>query len=207
MIVIGDDGAGIATTRLIAAAASLDPVGRALLNLWIRRGLSDAQLAHLAGLTPGAVTNRKLDIVEHLSTALGLPPYEIVAALGRITRSPRPSSPAPLAPVPLPPAPQPRAPQPPPLASVPLPPAPQPRAPQPPAGPSQAPADPIVLPPLPELRLRRGARSLAGSFGWIEVSLPPPGDAENGSHAENGSRSALRALNPAAMKGGRAAQS
>jgi hypothetical protein len=145
MTPLRDGGARVATVRLIGAAASLDPAGRALLDLSMHRGLSDAEIAQLAGLSLAAVTNRKLDVVEHLSSELGLPPYEIVAALGTISRSRQPREPVPAAP-------EIRY-----EASV-------------------EPGDPIVLPPLPRLRLRRGE--------WV-----------------------LRALNPAAMTGGRATQS
>lgn len=78
----------VATARLIEAAATLDPASRALLNMWLHRALPDAELARMAGLEPAAVTARKLDIIEHLSEQLRLPPYEIVAALGTITREP-----------------------------------------------------------------------------------------------------------------------
>ncbi len=71
----------VASRRLIHAAAALPPVDRALLNLWVNRGLSDSELARMAGLRAEIVAKRRTAIVEALSAELGLPPAEIEAAL------------------------------------------------------------------------------------------------------------------------------
>ena len=42
---------GLATRRLIDAAARLDPADRALLNLWVNRGLDNERLTGLTGPT------------------------------------------------------------------------------------------------------------------------------------------------------------
>lgn len=92
------------TQRLIDAAASLDPVARALLNLWMHSGFSDSTLAEMARVDEATIAARKLDIVEHLSDALGLPPHEVLAALRAIAPGllppavPRSRPPAPPAP-------------------------------------------------------------------------------------------------------------
>ncbi len=169
----------VATTRLIEAAATLSAADRALLNMWLHRGLPDDALARMAGLDRGTVTARKLDIVDHLSATLGLPPYEVIAALNAITggRTADLAVPAgaPLRPVPAEPE---RVPAEPPsvpadrgpvATAVPAPPPvllsqrrpPRPPAPRaaspvpvmPPAAP--APRRRATLPPLPVVRLRR----------------------------------------------------
>lgn len=71
----------LATRRLIHATAALPPVDRALLNLWVNRGLEDRQLARMAGLSVAVVAKRRAGIVDALSIELGLPPTEIEAAL------------------------------------------------------------------------------------------------------------------------------
>jgi hypothetical protein len=74
----------LATRRLIDAASTLDPAERALLNIWVNRGLGDARLAQLAGLSAEALDARRARIVERLGSELGLPPAEIRAALAEI---------------------------------------------------------------------------------------------------------------------------
>jgi hypothetical protein len=74
----------LATRRLIDAASSLPEAERALLNLWINRGLDDHALAAMTRITTDAVAARRNGIVEHLSEALGLPPAEIHEALTEI---------------------------------------------------------------------------------------------------------------------------
>ncbi len=131
---------------MIQAAAGLDPANRALLNLWMARGLPDSELAALAGVEPGAITSRKLDIVEALSTRLDVPPYAIVAGLSSaraLRTSPRPRTPA------RPPA--------------------RPRVARPvrrqphrvPRLPALAPGD--ALPPVPAVRFRSGLKPLAAT--------------------------------------------
>jgi hypothetical protein len=74
----------LATRRLIDAAAKLHPAERALLNLWVNRGLDDARLAQLTGLSPEALQTRRALIVERLSEELGLPPTDVDDALRKI---------------------------------------------------------------------------------------------------------------------------
>jgi hypothetical protein len=72
---------GVAKTRLIDAAATLDPADRALLDLWVNRGLDDAALAGLSRLSVGAITARRHTLVERLSTDLELSPEHVNDAL------------------------------------------------------------------------------------------------------------------------------
>jgi hypothetical protein len=71
----------LATRRLIDATASLPAAERALLNLWVNRGLDDRALAAMTGMTSEAIEMRRARIVESLSAELGLPPDQIQAAL------------------------------------------------------------------------------------------------------------------------------
>jgi hypothetical protein len=77
----------LATRRLIDAAAKLHPAERALLNLWVNRGLDDGRLAQLTGLSAEALKTRRAQIVGRLSDELGLPPPEIHDALTKIAAS------------------------------------------------------------------------------------------------------------------------
>jgi hypothetical protein len=77
----------LATRRLIDAAAKLQPAERALLNLWVNRGLDDGRLAQLTGLSPEALHTRRVLIVGRLSDELGLPPAEVEDALATIAAS------------------------------------------------------------------------------------------------------------------------
>lgn len=76
---------GLATRRLIDAAATLDPADRALLNLWVNRGLDDERLAGLTGLSIQALQRRRGRIVAGLSAELGLPESHVRAALEQIS--------------------------------------------------------------------------------------------------------------------------
>jgi hypothetical protein len=78
----------LATRRLIDASAALDAADRALLNLWVNRGLDDESLARMTGMTVEALASRRARIVEHLSGHLGLPPEEIRGALDNIVAPP-----------------------------------------------------------------------------------------------------------------------
>jgi hypothetical protein len=78
----------LATRRLIDGAAALGAADRALLNLWVNRGLDDASLARMTGMSPEAIAVRRTRIVEHLSDQLGLPPDEVHAALDDVAASP-----------------------------------------------------------------------------------------------------------------------
>lgn len=75
----------VATSRLMEATASLPPADRALVNLWVNRGLDDAALAALLRISEEAIAGRRARIVEHVSATLGLPPDHVRAALNEIT--------------------------------------------------------------------------------------------------------------------------
>jgi hypothetical protein len=77
----------VATRRLIDASASLHAADRALLNLWVHRGLEDTAVARMTGMEPSAVAERRGRIVARLSEALGLPPGEVADALEAIAAS------------------------------------------------------------------------------------------------------------------------
>ena len=74
----------LATRRLIEASSVLEPADRALLNLWVHRGLDDARLAALTGMGADAVATRRARIVTQLSEALGLPEPDIATALSAL---------------------------------------------------------------------------------------------------------------------------
>jgi hypothetical protein len=76
-----------ATGRLTEASATLEPAQRALLNLWVNHGLDDEALARLSRLDVVTVAARRTQIVERLSTELGLPPTEVRGALDEIAAS------------------------------------------------------------------------------------------------------------------------
>jgi hypothetical protein len=73
-----------ATRRLIDASASLDSADRALLNIWINRGLDDAAMARMTGLSEETIAERRDRVVAHLSDELGLPPEHVRSALTEI---------------------------------------------------------------------------------------------------------------------------
>ncbi len=81
-----------ATARMNDAAASLEPADRALLNLWLNRGLDDAAVARMTGMGVETVANRRTRIVEHLSDLLGVAPNDVQRALTE--RAPAGVSPA-----------------------------------------------------------------------------------------------------------------
>jgi hypothetical protein len=74
-------------SRLTEATAALEAPDRALLNLWINRGLDDPALAEMTGMTPEAVAARRGRIVQRLSDELSLPADEVAEALGQIAAS------------------------------------------------------------------------------------------------------------------------
>jgi Anti-sigma-K factor rskA len=73
--------ASLATHRLIDAAAHLEAADRALLNLWVNRGLDDERLTALTGMTIDALQARRDKIVTQLAAALGLPDLDVRGAL------------------------------------------------------------------------------------------------------------------------------
>lgn len=73
-----------ATRRLIDASATLDSADRALLNIWINRGLDDAAMARMTGLSEETIAERRDRVVAHLSDELGLPPEHVRSALTEI---------------------------------------------------------------------------------------------------------------------------
>jgi hypothetical protein len=77
--------ASLATHRLIDAAARLDPAERALLNLWVNRGLDDDRLTALTGLSFDALHMRREKIVARLAGDLGLPDEDVRTALEQIS--------------------------------------------------------------------------------------------------------------------------
>jgi hypothetical protein len=77
--------ASLATHRLIDAAAKLDPADRALLNLWVNRGLDDERLTELTGMSIDALHVRREKIVAQLAAELGLPDEDVRAALEEIS--------------------------------------------------------------------------------------------------------------------------
>ncbi len=87
-----------ATRRLIGAAATLDPSDRALVNIWMHRGLDDAAVARLAGVTEETIAHRRARIIEQLSGELGLPPEDLRAALAETSASRGPNGRPPSAP-------------------------------------------------------------------------------------------------------------
>jgi hypothetical protein len=78
----------LATRRLIDASETLDAADRALLNIWVNRGLDDAALARMTGVSEEAIADRRARIVERLSAELGLQPENIRSALTEIVASP-----------------------------------------------------------------------------------------------------------------------
>ena len=77
--------ASLATHRLIDAAAHLDAADRALLNLWVNRGLDDERLTALTGMSIDALQARREKIVTQLAVALGLPHVDVRGALEGIS--------------------------------------------------------------------------------------------------------------------------
>ena len=77
----------LATRRLIDEATSLEPSERALLDLWLYRGLDDPALARMTGITTDAIATRRVRIIEQLSDELGLPIDQIRDALVEIAAS------------------------------------------------------------------------------------------------------------------------
>lgn len=77
--------ASLATHRLIDAAAQLDAADRALLNLWVNRGLDDKRLTELTGMSVAALQARREKIVTRLAAALGLPDVDVRGALQGIS--------------------------------------------------------------------------------------------------------------------------
>lgn len=83
----------LVTRRLLEASAVLEPADRALLNLWIHRGLDDERLAELTGMDARAVGARRARIVTVLGANLGLPETEVLGALSRIEPEDRADAP------------------------------------------------------------------------------------------------------------------
>jgi len=77
----------IPTRRLIAATSALDPASRAMLNLWLHRGLSDAQIAEFIGTTPAGVAARREALVSTLATELEASPQEVQESVDQLAAS------------------------------------------------------------------------------------------------------------------------
>jgi hypothetical protein len=74
----------VATRRLVDAASTLSADERALLNLWVHRGLDDEALAGMTGMSGERIAERRDRIVTHLSEELGLPPPDVNEALAEL---------------------------------------------------------------------------------------------------------------------------
>jgi hypothetical protein len=78
----------LATRRLIDASATLGAADRALLSIWVNRGLDDAALARMTGMSEETIADRRSRIVEHLSAVLGLPEEDVRSTLAELVASP-----------------------------------------------------------------------------------------------------------------------
>jgi hypothetical protein len=76
------------TRRLLDATARLTPADRALLNLWLNRGLDEQRLSQLTGMRPEVVVTRRARLIERLSEELTLPPDDVLAALAELAVGP-----------------------------------------------------------------------------------------------------------------------
>lgn len=72
------------TRGLIDAASTLAPAERALLDLWVNRGLGDERLAAMSGVTSDAIEARRARIVQRLSEQLSMPQVEVHEALAEL---------------------------------------------------------------------------------------------------------------------------
>jgi len=79
----------VAAKRLIDASSTLEPAERALLNLWINRGLDDDALARMTHASSSAIAARRSELVQSLSRVVGLPPNEIHASLDDLAAAAR----------------------------------------------------------------------------------------------------------------------
>ncbi|MGH2798730.1 MAG: hypothetical protein ACRDM0_13895, partial [Thermoleophilaceae bacterium] len=59
-------------SRTASALAGLDPEVRALLDLSLRRGQSDAELAELAGVEPVEIGRRRAEALEQIAREAGV---------------------------------------------------------------------------------------------------------------------------------------
>ncbi len=85
----------VASRRLIGAIAQLGPADRALLNLWVQRGMDDRAIARLSSAPSEAVAERRQALVGELAEHLGLAPADVLAALERMSRDEEPDAPQP----------------------------------------------------------------------------------------------------------------
>jgi hypothetical protein len=67
--------------RLLEAAGALEAADRALLNLWINRGLDDERLAELTGMSAVVVQSRRERILSSLGEQLGVAESDVLASL------------------------------------------------------------------------------------------------------------------------------
>jgi hypothetical protein len=77
----------VVAQRLIEATASLDAAQRALLSLWVNRGLNDEQIGRLVGVEETAIASRRAALVSALGRTLGLPESAVLEALQEIGRA------------------------------------------------------------------------------------------------------------------------
>lgn len=80
------------TSDLISASRTLDPASRALLNLWLHRGLDDLAIAHLSGGSVEEVADRRRRLVALLAEEMHTPAEEVRAVLDAMAGEPRASS-------------------------------------------------------------------------------------------------------------------
>jgi len=71
----------VLTPGLIDAASSLPAAERALLDLWVNRGLDDERLAAMSGVSSDVIEARRARIVQRLSQKLRMPTVEVQEAL------------------------------------------------------------------------------------------------------------------------------
>jgi Anti-sigma-K factor rskA len=71
----------MAARRTASALAELDPADRALLDLSLRRGQSDAELAELAGVEPAEVARRRVEALEQIAREARLDGDDLEAEL------------------------------------------------------------------------------------------------------------------------------
>jgi hypothetical protein len=79
----------VASQRLIAAAAALDPGDRALLSLLVNHGLDDEGIARVTHSSVDVIVARRQRMTERLSAILGLPPSDVSQVLRRLSGTAR----------------------------------------------------------------------------------------------------------------------
>jgi hypothetical protein len=79
----------VSESRLVAAVRDLPPGDRALIDLWVRRGFHDRQLAALLGTEVGEIRRRRGKIIETIGAELGVTsPAELAEVRAALERLP-----------------------------------------------------------------------------------------------------------------------